>query len=181
MEPDYGSRLIEHLTRHPYKEKTNMKLHNCATSLGLGLLLLIELSGSAAARQRVPFKGRLDGTVTITPASPSLEVLIEATGNATHLGDFTLVVPHLVNPATRTGTGSYEFTAANGDMLFADFTGSATQIAPGLLRLVETATITGGSGRFAEATGSFTCERIFNMAAGTTTGSFEGTIFRNSH
>jgi hypothetical protein len=45
-----------------------------------------------------------------------------------------------------------------------------------VLRLVETADITGGTGRFANASGSFTSARIFNMAAGTTTGSFEGTI-----
>jgi hypothetical protein len=153
-----------------------MKRHNSAISLALGLLFLMGLSGAAAAEEQVPFKGRLEGVVTITPAPPVLEVLIEASGNGTHLGKFTLVVPHRVNPATRTGTGTYEFTAANGDMLYADFTGSGTLVAPGVLHLVETATITGGSGRFADATGSFTCERTFDMARGTTTGSFDGTI-----
>ena len=153
-----------------------MKCHNSAIALGLGLMFLVGFSGSAVAREQVPFKGRLDGVVTITPAPPSVDILIEATGNATHLGSFTLVVPHRVNPATRTGVGSYEFTGANGDILFANFDGNATQIAPGVLRLVETAIITGGTGRFANASGGFTCERVFNMAAGTTTGSFEGTI-----
>jgi hypothetical protein len=41
---------------------------------------------------------------------------------------------------------------------------------------VETATVTGGTGRFAGATGSFICERLFDTIAGTTAGSFEGTI-----
>ena len=155
-----------------------MKRHNSAISLALGVLFLIGLFGPAAAGKQVPFKGRLEGTVSITPNPPNLEVLIQGTGNATHLGHFTLVVPHLVDPATRTGGGSYEFTAANGDMLFAEFVGNATQIAPGVFHLVETATITGGTGRFANATGDFTCERTFDMAAGTTTGSFDGTISR---
>jgi hypothetical protein len=42
--------------------------------------------------------------------------------------------------------------------------------------IVESATIVGGTGRFGGATGSFTMERLFDSIAGTTTGSFEGTI-----
>jgi hypothetical protein len=47
-----------------------------------------------------------------------------------------------------------------------------------VLHLVETATMTGGTGRFANASGGFTCERTFDMAARTTTGSFEGTLMK---
>ena len=129
------------------------------------------------AGKEVPFKGSLEGIVTITPLTPPLaSVLIEGTGNATHLGLFTVEIPHLVNMATRTATGSYEFTAANGDTLTADFTGQASPTTPGVLSIMETATITGGTGRFAGATGSFTSRRLFNTATLTTTGSFEGTI-----
>jgi len=75
-------------------------------------------------------------------------------------------------------TGSYEFTAANGDTLIADVTGQFGPTAenPRVLLSVETATITGGTGRFADATGTFTIERLFNQVTGLTTGSFEGTI-----
>ena len=73
-------------------------------------------------------------------------------------------------------TGTYEFTAANGDTLIATFTGQASLVSPGVLSVLDTATITGGTGRFADATGSFTAERIFVMATGEITGSFEGTI-----
>jgi hypothetical protein len=41
---------------------------------------------------------------------------------------------------------------------------------------VETATITGGTGRFASASGNFTAERVVDLATGLTTGFFEGTI-----
>ena len=127
--------------------------------------------------REVPFKGRLEGTATITPGTPPfVSVLIEGTGNATHLGRFTVEIPHLVNPMNRTSIGTYEFTAANGDTLTAGFTGQATLTAPGVLSVVETATITAGTGRFAGATGSFTVERLFNQVTGLTTGSFEGTI-----
>ena len=135
------------------------------------------LAGGVAAGKEVPFKGRLEGVVTITPLTPpSASVLIEGTGTATHLGRFTVEVPHLVNQAARTGAGTYEFTAANGDTLTADFTGEATLTSPGVLSIAETATITGGTGRFAGATGSFSSQRLFHTATLTTTGSFEGTI-----
>jgi hypothetical protein len=128
----------------------------------------------------VSFKGSLEGVVSMSPlAPPFVSVLVNATGNATHLGQFTLAIPHTVNRSTRTAIGSYQFTAANGDTLTADFTGTATPTAtPGVLSIVENATITGGTGRFAGATGGFTCQRFFDTVAGTTTGSFEGTISR---
>jgi hypothetical protein len=134
-------------------------------------------AGVLSNAQEVPFKGRLEGTATITPGTPPfLSVLIEGTGNATHLGRFTVEIPHIVNAMNRTSAGTYEFTAANGDTLTAGFTGQSTLTAPGVLSIVETATITGGTGRFADATGSFTVERSFNQVTGVTTGSFEGTI-----
>jgi hypothetical protein len=120
----------------------------------------------------------LDGDVTVTPVAPPVfAVLVDGTGNAAHLGQFTVSVPHLVDRSTRIAAGTYEFTAANGDTLTADFTGvSAPSDVPGVLYIVETATITGGTGRFAGATGSFTVERLYDTAAGTTTGSFSGTV-----
>ena len=126
----------------------------------------------------VPFKGTLEGTVTTTPlAPPFVSARVESTGNATQLGQFTLEIPHVVNRADRTAVGTYEFTAANGDRLSAGFIGKATPTAtPGILYIEETATITGGTGRFAGATGSFTAERMFDTVAGTTSGSFNGTI-----
>src|SRR5262249_366955 len=115
---------------------------------------------------------------TITPLDPPFVMAdVDATGNATELGKFTLDIPHIVDRSTRTAIGTYKLTAANGDTLTADFTGKASVSAiPGALSIVETGTSTGGTGRFAGTTGSFTTERLFDTIALTTTGSFEGTI-----
>lgn len=147
-----------------------------SASLSIGSEANATGAGVLSDDQEVPFKGRLEGTATITGTPPFLSVSIEGTGNATHLGRFTVEIPHVVNAANRTSTGTYEFTAANGDTLTAGFTGQATLTAPGVLSIVETATITGGTGRFADAAGSFIAERVFNQVTGLTTGSFEGTI-----
>jgi hypothetical protein len=152
-----------------------MEYRRSAASLALALLAVAGLAAPVPAGEQVPFKGSFEGDVTVTP--PFVMVDVEATGVATHLGKFTLDIPHVVNAANGTAIGSYEFTAANGDKLYAEFTGIATPTAtPGVLYIEETATITGGTGRFAGATGSFTSERLYDTLAGTTIGSFEGTI-----
>ena len=157
-----------------------MKRHSSAARLALPFLAVLALVGPAAAGEQVPFKGSLEGVVTITPLTPPfVSVFIEATGKATHLGKFTLAIPHIVNRSNGTAIGSYEFTAANGDALFADFTGHSMPTAtPGVLYIVEIATITGGTGRFAGASGGFTCERYFDTTTDETYGSFEGTVSR---
>ena len=155
-----------------------MNRFSSTASLALVVATVLGLVSPAAAGEQVPLKGILVGDVTHTAIDATHErVDIEATGIATHLGHFTLDVPHVVDRATRTAVGSYEFTAANGDTVYAEFTGQATPTEiPGVLYIEETVTIMGGTGRFAGATGSFIVERWYDTAAGTTTGSFEGTI-----
>jgi hypothetical protein len=109
--------------------------------------------------------------------------VFEATGQATHLGKFKLVIEAVVNFGTRpvSGEGTFTFTAANGDELVAGFTGSSALVVPGLVLITEHATIDPdrSTGRFAGATGTFTAERLADAATGVTgvtVGSFEGTI-----
>lgn len=130
---------------------------------------------ASQSSQSVPFKGSFEGAQTLTPGTPPFGTVNgSATGTGTHLGEFTVRFPHTVNLANRTGVGTYTFTAANGETLTADFTGAA-QGAP-LVSIVEHATVTGGTGRFAGASGTFTVQRQFDPATGATQGSFEGEI-----
>ena len=136
-------------------------------------------AGLLAQGHEVPFKGRWEGAVTArTPLPPGfLSISFEGTGNATHLGRFTVEIRIVLNTTDRTLTGTYEFTAANGDTLTAAVTGKSPLMPPGVPQTsVETATITGGTGRFASASGSFTVERVVDLATFLTTGSFNGTI-----
>jgi hypothetical protein len=157
-----------------------MKRFSSAASLALAVVAVLGLAGLAVAGDPVPFKGNLEGDVTHTPVDARTDfVVVDAEGTATLLGRFELTVPHLVDLPTRTAAGYYEFTAANGDKLIARFTGRASPTAtPGVISIVETATIDPdlSTGRFAGATGGFVAERLFDRVAGTTIGSFEGTV-----
>lgn len=133
---------------------------------------------TVAADKEVPFKGSLEGPETIQLIPPHfLSSILKGTGNATQLGSFTVIKLDFVNLLTSNDLGSLAFTAANGDILTADFTGSASPTGtPGVLSVVETAFISGGTGRFAGATGSFIITRSFDLATNLTAGTFEGTI-----
>ena len=148
------------------------------TALITAAALALTLAGPVSAGDQVPFKGTLAGTATITPlGGPMVAVEIDAAGTATYLGKFTLEAPHTVNQATLTAVGTYTLTAANGDTLTADLAGTARMVEPpNVIAITETATVTGGTGRFAGATGSIQVERVFNRATGVTTGSFDGWI-----
>ena len=73
------------------------------------------------------------------------------------------------------GVGSFVLTAANGDTLVGTSTGLGT-VAEGIAYIEETYTISGGTGRFAEATGTFVAGRVLIEATGFTASSFDGTI-----
>jgi hypothetical protein len=125
----------------------------------------------AKAASALPFKGTLEGTELIEGAAHH----IDATGNATQLGLFTLASDFTVNETTATGSGTAVWTARNGDQILTSETGAAVVTFP-IVTVSETYTMTGGTGRFAGATGTFTVERTINLLTHITSGSFTGTI-----
>lgn len=154
-----------------------MKRHSFAPTLALAVVIAPGLAGPVAAQVPVPFYGRLVGVDIGTPTVPPLaSVQVKATGNATQLGAFTFTALLTVNTATGMGSGTFQFTAASGDTVFGTISGQATFTPPNVLTLREIATITGGTGRFAGATGSFSMTRLKNTVTGATTASFTGTI-----
>jgi hypothetical protein len=134
---------------------------------------------SALARQQLPFKGTLAGVETDQFEPPStLLINGNGSGNATHLGLFTLEYEATVDLASPTGAGivSAHFVSANGDTLFCEGIGEGTETIPGVAMVVEYYTITGGTGRFAGAAGAFTVHRVTQLATGVTSGTFKGNI-----
>ena len=136
---------------------------------------------AAAAEKAVPFKGSVQTLETLDFTGFPTAVTSSAigTGNATHLGQFTVTWKVVIDFTLPGGAaiGSGVYTAANGDSLFVDLVGHGVPTEnPDVISIVDVQTITGGTGRFAGATGSFIRESLSNLATGATSGPFDGTI-----
>lgn len=129
----------------------------------------------------VPFKGSIQGHEVDTPQGgpPPTTLLVagSATGIATHVGEFSFSYELTVNLETGSVIGSAHLIAANGDSINTTIAGSSdTTATPEIVTVTEINTITGGTGRFAGAQGSFTVERLVSLATGFSSGSLHGMI-----
>jgi hypothetical protein len=131
---------------------------------------------------RISFKGYLQGSeVDTLQGSPpdALSVDGRVAGIATHLGQFTLTYKANVKLPEGSSTGSGELVADNGDRIFISLVGQGNPSnpdTPTLNTIVEINTVTGGTGRFSGAIGSFTTKRLADVGTGFTSGSVQGTI-----
>jgi hypothetical protein len=146
----------------------------------------------ARSATELPFSGSFTGSSfscfrdgTCPPGT--LIITQHVTGEATHLGKFTAVAVSTGEfPPTGppTATGTWDFISANGDRLSATSIGGEDQfIPPNISHVSATATIVGGTGRFANATGTFTLRLVstidFASVTASATGSFEGHVNLN--
>jgi hypothetical protein len=145
------------------------------------IILTAALAVPAAAQTRVPFKGTMQGSDTDTCFSPGPPPIVCVTTNGkgigSHVGQFTFTLLNTVNIANGTDAGSATLIAANGDTITTTHVGAGEPTADSdVISITEIYTITGGTGRFAGAQGSFIVERLANVVTFFTSGSFHGTI-----
>jgi len=157
-------------------ERNGMKIRHPLLVVLVVAVAVALASVAVAVAAESPFKGTVNAVETSQVVFPIASIDRVGTGTATHLGKFTEHVTEQVNLLTLSATGAATFTAANGDTLTASVTGQATETSPGVASIVEVYTITGGTGRFAGATGTFTLESTLNLATGVSSGTFSGVI-----
>jgi hypothetical protein len=133
------------------------------------------LASAASAGQGVPFNGSYTGTSSRSGST----VTITATGQATHLGEsseaITTAVTFSAAPCgSVAGTGTA--TAANGDELVFNTSGTICPEGGGLFVLSITRTITGGTGRFVDASGTLAVNGTANLVTEALSYTVEGSI-----
>jgi hypothetical protein len=131
-----------------------------------------------------PLSGRCS-TIVTRLAPPPIEVQrIEYTCRISHLGLSHAVVIQTLDVATGDITNAGDFVAANGDKLSSNFAGTATlsftDPANATVRVHGTQSISPGTGRFVQATGTANLvgSAHINLITGSATGEFtlDGTL-----
>ena len=129
-----------------------MKTNRNTTSRILTLLLAVAtlVAYPAWAGDQVPFQGKGEGAIiNAVPVPAGIELTVQANGQASHLGQFSRQEVVVFDPVAGTLNGTIVFTAANGDQLSGTVVGGF--VSPGTA--TDTYTFTGGTGRFANASG----------------------------
>jgi hypothetical protein len=160
--------------------------------LAIGVALAIAALAPASALAKAggtdrPVKGTMSGVETEHLAT--LSAAAEETGVATHLGRFSLhaetVITGFTPPNIFEFSGTLNMVAANGDRLVGTLTGTSTATGPGPIgnftghTATIDVTITGGTGRFADASGMLTDTQVATVISredGTTYGHLEDTF-----
>ena len=154
------------ITRGTLQSKSGSFRSFCRIGLVASVLALLCCSVPAIANDQVPFEGTYEGIAHVMSVGPCMNIVeLSGEGQATHLGQFTwtskTIVPDLCTyfPNFDLYDDSITLTAANGDQLFGTAIGTGTLVDftdPTRIRVVSenTITITGGTGRFANSTGT---------------------------
>lgn len=154
-------------------------------SIFLALLLLTFVAGAVFAattskEKKVDFTGSVQAVENDEVNYPIIYLHGNGTGNAARLGQFSFHYEGIVsNDANGVGIAveGIHLTVSNGDILFATGTGvGAPTTTPGVNKIVEKYTVTGGTGQFTGASGNFSIERLVTLPTGVSSGTIEGRI-----
>jgi hypothetical protein len=143
------------------------------------VLAALALPVQALAGKQVPLKGHDKGSFTLTPdgcGAGVFAVVVDDTGKATHVGKYAYHSNECFNGATGEFSGTFTITAANGDTISGTYAGAVVNVVGDLGFYEQDNVITGGTGRFAGATGEFHLSGIANLATLESSQRISGTV-----
>ncbi|HEU0178283.1 MAG TPA: hypothetical protein VFV58_28805 [Blastocatellia bacterium] len=136
-----------------------------------------------------PFTGTVSGTIPedLGPPLPGTDgcvfsFTVPNSGDSNHLGQFIGTANFVPNLCDGSYTGTFQWTAQNGDRISGPFRGQLIPTAtPGVYLNMETSLVTGGTGRFRHATGMFTLYGVVDFNTRTFVLPWQGTISLDRH
>jgi hypothetical protein len=142
------------------------------------LLAVVPAPDSAAAQVQVPFYIGIAGTAGFTGPGTGA---YDGTGSGTHLGNSKVHGDIQVTVAPNgcggfTAQHSDTITAANGDQLYLQIIEDACPVATGSFHCTGTYSVTGGTGRFANATGNGVFDGLVDFTQGRFQATYSGQI-----
>jgi hypothetical protein len=143
------------------------------------MFLLLSCKKEAPQPKCSPIKGSYTTTNEVLSPPPMLQQRITGIGHSTHLGESKFVAISTVNLTTPPPfklAGTATFYAANGDVFYTVFSGTSTPNSDGTSAVAFTHDITGGTGRFKQATGRFTGNAIADPKKPSGSVTYEGHI-----
>ena len=162
------------------KRLWNAASRRIGSGLVVAVLTLCGLAAPAAANQ-VPFTATGTAVITGVTHLPGglTQVNFSTSGSATHLGEFTGPLTRIQNHQGTFGSTAVIVGANGTDSVFLTISGEfETSRDKCVVTSTGTYTVTGGTGAFANATGSGTITTEIDECAGTATGTYTGTISR---
>ena len=158
-----------------------MKTIGLIAATFLTLALSIPAVNAAGIPLREPFNGTWEANEVSTAfGDPPIGFFSNGQGtlSSTQFGPFTLYLTVLVDMGTFDGVGRARLIDANGDSIFTYASGHADPVTldPPVFHITETYIVTGGTGRWAHARGSFSVDRTIDLSTGDSSGTFHGAI-----
>jgi hypothetical protein len=148
----------------------------------LALVVVVFGTGATLAQtNQVSFTATATGSITsVTKLSGGLtQINFTGSGNATYLGNITGSLTRLQDNQGNFGSTAAMVGANGKDSVFLSISGIFNGKGGGdkcVVTSTGTYTVTGGTGAFANATGSGTLSTQFDLCAGTASGTYTGTI-----
>ena len=146
----------------------------------LPVITLLLVTASVVNASTIFISGSVMGTASVDMAgrcAPFPTVSATGTGSATGLGNFTDTQSHCTNNNFSFNQGIFDLVSTDtpGDSLFGIYSGTAS-LQGGLLDFTSTLLVTGGTGLFANDSGTLLSTGALNENTGAFSASFSGSV-----